>query len=136
MSLKEQVSEELKEDEGFRAFPYQDTEGVWTFGYGCTYITKKEAGMLLENRVEENIKELIKRLPRFKGYPFDVQRALANMSYQLGVDGLLQFKNTIRLIDEGKYVEAGNNALKSKWAQQTPNRAKRIVNLIKNAKGD
>lgn len=134
MGLKEKITEDLKLDEGFRSHVYFDTVGVGTIGYGTTWITQKEAAMILENRVEETAKELMKRLPNFKNYPFDVQRALVNMAYQMGIDGLMQFKNTLKLIDDGKYTEAANNALKSKWAQQTPHRAKKVTNWIKNAK--
>ena len=133
MSLSDQVYEDLIGDEGFESKPYLDTVGVMTFGYGFTYITKKEAEVILKNRVYERIRELIEVLPNFADYPFGVQRALVNMSYQLGVEGLLKFKNTLRLIDEGKYSEAAKNALQSKWATQTPNRAKRVTNWIKGA---
>lgn len=91
---------------------------------------------MLENDIEEVFNDINKRIPKFKSYPFDVQRALVNLGFNMGVDGLMQFKNTLKLIDDGKYVEAGNNLLKSKYAQQVPNRAKRVSNMIKNAKGD
>ncbi|MNL28639.1 hypothetical protein D3C87_1502920 [compost metagenome] len=49
------------------------------------------------------------------------------MPFQLGVDGLLGFKSTLALIEEGKYTFAADNMLKSKWAEQTPARAKRLA---------
>jgi lysozyme len=48
------------------------------------------------------------------------------MAFQLGTDGLLGFKNTLALIRDGKYAEAADAMLFSKWAQQTPARAKRM----------
>lgn len=63
------------------------------------------------------------RYPRFG--------ALVNMSFQLGVDGLLGFKNSLALMEEGKYTFAADNMLKSKWAEQTPGRAKRIAAQIR-----
>ncbi|MFV0678197.1 hypothetical protein [Variovorax sp. tm] len=53
------------------------------------------------------------------------------MSFQLGVDGLLGFKHTLALIEEGNYTFAADNMLKSKWADQTPARAKRLANQMR-----
>jgi len=50
--------EQLKQHEGFRSTPYQDTEGVWTIGYGLTNITKEEAETILRMRVETLRKQL------------------------------------------------------------------------------
>jgi lysozyme len=71
-------------------------------------------------------------LPRWDQYPPGVQRALANMAYQLGTSGLLEFRHTLRLIDEGRYAEAGAEALDSRWAKQTPNRAREVAGWIAN----
>ena len=63
----------------------------------------------------------------------DIQDALCEMAYQMGVAGLLGFKNTLALIKERKYTQAAENMLKSKWATQTPKRAREIANLVRNA---
>ena len=47
------------------------------------------------------------------------------MAYQMGVKGLLSFTNTLKYIENEHYIEAASNMLKSKWATQTPNRARR-----------
>ena len=58
------------------------------------------------------------------------QRRLAGRAFQLGVSGLLGFKNTLAMIEAGKYQDAANSMLQSKWATQTPARAKRLSNQI------
>lgn len=140
MNLLDRVTVDLKDGEGFRSKPYHDTVGVLTIGYGRNLesrgITMAEASMMLENDVTEVYNQLLKRLPNFKKYPYQVQRGLVNMGFQLGVDGLLNFKKTIKLLDEGNYAEAGNQAAQSLWARQTPNRAKRVIKMIKNMNGD
>lgn len=50
---------------------------------------------------------------------------LVSMAYQLGVNGLAGFKNTLRAVAESRWSDAAVGMLQSKWAQQTPNRAKR-----------
>jgi lysozyme len=53
------------------------------------------------------------------------------MAFQLGTDGLLGFKNTLALIRDGKYAEAAEAMLQSKWATQTPERAQRLAKQMK-----
>ena len=138
--IENQIFADLKSDEGFRSKLYYCTAGKATIGYGLNLeagITEEEAAWLLRHRLEKVYIELGRKIPNFTRYPDQVRRALINMAYQMGTDGLLGFKNTLRMIDEGKYEEAAQNALKSKWAtKDTPQRAKRVTNWIKNAKGN
>lgn len=134
------LEQDLESDEGFRAAVYKDSEGYWTIGIGTLVdarkgggITLEEARYLLSNRLSAKFAEMDSKMAWWRQQPEPVQRALANMAYQMGVDGLLGFKNTLALIQAGKYAEAADNALKSKWAQQTPNRAKRVTDLIRSA---
>ena len=138
--IENQIFADLKSDEGFRSKLYYCTAGKATIGYGLNLeagITEEEAAWILRRRIEKLEQELKLKIPRFTRYPDGVKRALVNMAYQMGVSGVLGFKNTLRMIDEGKYEEAAQNALKSKWAtKDTPQRAKRVTNWIKNAKGN
>lgn len=134
---KDKLIDDLKRDEGFVPYVYQDSLGYWTIGYG-TLIDERGGGLpedicaeLLKRHVENNTANLNKQLPWLKNHPEHIQRALANMAYQLGVSGLLSFKTTLRLVEQKRYNEAADNALKSLWARQTPNRAKRVTDLIR-----
>jgi lysozyme len=53
------------------------------------------------------------------------------MSFQLGVDGLLGFKQTLDAVKGGRYDEAAFDMLQSRWAQQTPARAKRLAEQMR-----
>ncbi len=134
---KVRLKEDLKRDEGFVPYAYTDSLGYLTIGYG-TLIDKRGGGLpedicdeLLTRHIEENIIKLNNQLPWLKKHPENVQRAVANMSYQLGISGLLKFKTTLRLIEQKRYNEAADNALLSLWARQTPERATRVTNLIR-----
>jgi len=62
----------------------------------------------------------------------DARKAvLLNMSFQLGITGLLKFKNTLAKIEAGDYQGAADNMLKSLWARQTPNRANRLAEQMR-----
>ena len=135
-----EVRKEIKREEGWRGHVYQDSLGFWTIGYGFLVDSRKGdklplsvAEQWLDYKIQEKIDALDAALPWWKSQPDEVQNALLNMSYQMGVEGLLKFKNTLALIKAGKYADAADNALKSLWAKQTPERAKRVTEMIRNA---
>lgn len=123
--------EQLKRDEGLRLQPYRDSVGKLTIGYGRNLddvgISGEEAEILLEHDAERAWKALYSRLPWVINLD-EVRRAvLVNMAFNLGIAGLLQFKNTLALAESGKYREAAAEMLKSKWAQQVGERAARLA---------
>ena len=118
--------EEIKQEEGFSGTVYRCTEGFDTVGYGSRMpITKEEAELLLEHRLKAMKAQLT-------GYLYDIDikdeawDILFNMAYQLGVKGVLNFKNMIKALKDNDYKEASIQMLDSLWAKQTPNRAKRL----------
>lgn len=128
---------DLRRDEGVVPHAYQDTEGWLTIGVG-RLIDKRKGGrlrpdeidLLLRNDIADKSGELEAALPWVKDLDEVRHRALANMAFQLGVAGLLGFTTSLALIKEGKYTEAGVQLLKSKWATQTPERARRVAQMI------
>lgn len=135
--MKGQIIKDLKRDEGFVPHAYQDHLGYWTLGYGFLVDERKGgipddvAEYWLDRNVDMLIASLRAALPCFDEYPEGVRRALCNMCYQLGLSGLLNFRDTLSLLNEGKYTEAADEALNSKWANQTPNRAKRVTGWMR-----
>ena len=133
------LTEELVIDEGFVGHAYADSLGFLTIGIGRLIdkkkggkITREEADFLLSNDIKEKYIQLTTALPWVKDKSDSIQRALTNMTFQLGITGLLNFKNTLQMIKEGRHAEAADNALQSLWASQTPNRAKRVTDMIRN----
>ncbi len=140
----EKLIEELKQDEGFDSRAYYDIHGYLTIGYGTKFpisdeeckklnlkedlksISKENAEKLLMLRLEKKIKALHKALLWLENQPIEVQEILYNMAYQLGVKGLLKFKQTLKLIEHKRYDLASLEMLDSLWAKQTPSRAKRL----------
>ena len=130
--MLERVIESLKQEEGFRGMPYKDTLGILTIGYGTKLpLTKEEAEMLLKHRLEEKILELSEKEPFFLDLPQKAQEVIANMVYQLGVGGVLKFKKMWAALKDKDYQKAADEMLDSKWAKQTPNRAKRLVEIMR-----
>lgn len=134
------VKNHLISEEGFVGHVYPDHLGYATIGFGRLVdqrkgggITREEAEYLLDNDIGRRLSELRQSLPWFNDAPDAVQMALLLMAFQMGVENLLEFKTTLSLIRQGKYAHAADNALKSLWAKQTPARAKRVTDMIRNA---
>jgi lysozyme len=48
----------------------------------------------------------------------------------MGLKGLLQFKLMLGSVEDGQYVEAAAEMVKSRWAMQTPARAYRLASQM------
>lgn len=138
MSLKESLTNQLRRDEGEVLHAYQDHLGYWTIGIGILIdkrkgggITKEESEYLFNNRLESKKKELLEKLPWFTKLDEARQGVLLNMSFQMGVEGLLKFKNTLKMIQDGDYEGAAKGMMNSLWARQTPARASRLAEQMR-----
>lgn len=137
--MKSELARQLRADEGERSCVYQDTMNLWTIGVGRLVDSRKpgaglrpdEITYLLNNDIDDRIESLTRRLPWFQTLDDARRGALLNLAFQLGVDGLLGFKNTLAMIQRGDYESASIAMLDSKWATQTPERAKRMAKQIK-----
>lgn len=152
-----QLIDMIRYDEGERLSVYKDTEGYWTVGVGHLltknpskdvaikeldktvghssygYINKQESASILQKDIDMAILGISKTSLSVTYTRIDGPRraALVNMVFQLGLNGVLGFKNMIKLLTEGDYENAANEALNSKWARQTPNRARRVTDVIR-----
>lgn len=132
--MRDELIRQLRGDEGERSQVYQDHLGYWTIGVGRLVdkrkpgsgLRPKEIAYMLNNDIDDRASELTKRIPWFDKLDPVRQGVLLNMSFQMGVEGLLGFKTTLRLVEASQYVAAADQMLKSKWATQTPQRAKRL----------
>lgn len=129
-----EIVRQLRGDEGEVLHAYQDHLGYWTIGVGRLIdkrkgggLRKEESAILLTNDIADREAELDLRLPWWRNLDDARRGVLINMSFQLGVSGLLGFKNTLNLIKAGRYNEAADAMLQSLWARQTPARAKRMA---------
>jgi lysozyme len=132
--MRTELVKQLRGDEGEKPCAYQDHLGFWTIGVGRLVDSRKpgaglrsdEITFLLNNDIDDRIDALTRRLPWFQNLDDARKGVLLNMSFQLGVDGLLGFKNTLAMIERGEYARAAEAMLFSRWAEQTPARAKRM----------
>ena len=131
--MREELTRLLRGDEGEVLHAYQDHLGYWTIGVGRLIdkrkgggISSEESAYLLANDIRDTSAELDRRLPWWRKLDEARQGVLLAMAFQMGVDGLLGFKNTLAMVQRGDYDGAARGMLESLWAKQTPERAKRM----------
>lgn len=136
--MKTELTRQLKGDEGVRTSAYQDHLGYWTIGVGRLIDARKGGGLrsdeiayLLNNDIDDRIDALTRALPWFQNLDDARKGVLLNMAFQLGTEGLLNFETTLALIRDGKYENAAHAMLQSRWATQTPKRAKRMADQMR-----
>jgi lysozyme len=137
--MKSELTRQLRGDEGEKPCVYRDSLGLWTIGVGRLVdpshpkagLRSDEITYLLNNDIDDRIDALTRALPWFQNIDDARKGVLLNMAFQIGTDGLLEFKNTLALIRDGKYADAAAAMLQSKWAHQTPARAERLSDQMK-----
>jgi lysozyme len=133
MSLRDRLTAQLRRDEGEVLHMYKDHLGFATIGVGRLIdkrkgggISPEESAYLLGNDIARIDADLRSKLEWFAVLSEARQGALLNMAFQMGVDGLMKFKNTLAAIRDERYEHAAELARQSLWAKQTPERAKRV----------
>lgn len=129
------LRDELTRDEKQVLFPYKDTVGKLTIGVGRNIsdrgISHDEAQFMLDNDIKLVESDLNSKLPWWVNLTDNRQRVLANMCFNLGINRLLGFKNTLGFIRTGQYNKAADGMLQSLWAKQVGARATRLADLMR-----
>lgn len=125
---------QLELHEGLRLKPYTDTAGKLTIGIGRNLtdvgISEEEARMLLDHDILQARAGLEARYPWFAGLDVIRQRVLIDMAFNLGVERLGHFRNTLKAVAEGRWSAAKAGMLNSLWATQVVSRAVRLANMM------
>lgn len=126
--------ESILKHEGFVAKPYPDPLHGWavpTFGHGLTFITEAESKAIVANRIYTSKQALANAYGFFVQLPEGVQDVLVEMAYQMGVNGVLSFKNMWQALKQRDLNAAATAMLDSKWHQQTPKRAQTLADKMR-----
>ena len=127
--------DQIKQDEGFREHSYVCTAGKLTIGYGYNLeqgMSEEIAEIILEACIRNVFDEIKRKLSYWMWLPLECRAVLVNMGYQMGVSGLLKFKNMLKHMENDEWEEAADEMLDSKWARQdSPERALRLADRIR-----
>ena len=130
--------ESIKESEGFRSKVYKCTQGYDTIGYGFAikdlHMDEDVAEMILKRKLDSLIERIELNMPFVKDLPKSVKDVVVEMCYQIGLTGFMKFKKTIAFLRLGKFSEASVEMCDSKWFHQTPNRARKLAKIVREAK--
>lgn len=142
----------LNFEEGYRAKPYLDSEGYPTVGTGIkigpkgaslSYYTftvpKDVANVWLQSMVDIKTADMRKNNDIFLALSkCNPARAdiLYSMAYQMGVQGLSYFKTMLTHIKNENFSAAATAMLDSMWAKQTPKRAQRHSDVMRQGNYD
>ena len=137
--LMDRIKSQLVRHEGLRLKPYRCTAGKLTIGIGRNLddcgITESEAYIMLINDIMNCEKQLQARIPdTYNGLDEVRKSVLLNMCFNLGISGLLGFKNTLAFVKAGDWERAANNMLVSRWAKQVGRRAIELSELMRKGK--
>ena len=124
--------------EGIRLRPYRCTAGKLTIGVGRNLedrgITLAEARLLLANDLADVRNGLANALPWVARLDDVRQRVLIDMAFNLGLQGLLEFKRTLEAVRQGRYQQAAGMMLESRWASQVGQRAQRLAQMMRDGR--
>ena len=141
----EKFTEEIKRDEGVKYEVYLDHLGLPTCGIGHlikeddpehglevgTEIGEERVNELFAKDLETTIDECKKLYYDFDVLPVKAQHIIANMMFNMGRPRLSRFHKMNRAVDNREWQEAATQMLDSRWANQVPNRANRLIEEMK-----
>jgi len=139
----DRLLESVKKHEGYRNKVYLDTLGKRTVGVGHLCVEdfweddKEYEEKFLMTILEHDLSTAIKganELMAENGCMDMNEKAheiIIEMIFQLGKTGVSKFKNMWKALSELNYVGASYEMLDSRWAKQTPNRAKGMADTMK-----
>ena len=140
------LKEEIISDEGCVLKVYRDHLGYFTIGVGHlvlpsdeewgtgegTPITQTRADELLFHDLNTVLDECESHFHQnWSLWPEEVKLIIANMAFNLGITRLKKFQLMLTAINAEDYIEASKEGLNSKWAKQVHNRARRLMDRLR-----
>jgi len=129
MNLKERI----RQHEGFRLEPYEDSEGILTVGYGRNLRDVPFTRAEVELMFETDFKRATQGAENFTFYEYlneARQGVVIEMVFQMGATGVGKFIKFRAASMEQKFDKAAEEMLDSKWAKQTPERARELAKIF------
>ena len=129
MSLRDRI----RKHEGCVTVPYYDSEGIITVGIGRNLQAVPFSQDEIELMFSNDLRRARAGAKTFECYvDLDPMRqgVLTEMVFQMGVNGVSTFKNFLIAANNHDWATAAEEMLDSKWAKQTPERAKSLAKLF------
>ena len=142
---KDQLREELADDEGCKYEIYLDHLALPTFGIGHlikdadpehgqpvgTPVSEERVRQAFDLDILVTIEDCHRLYDDFDELPEEAQLVIANMCFNLGYPRLSKFKGMKAGCDARNWHQMADEMVDSRWHDQVPNRAKRLVKRIR-----
>lgn len=132
------LMKQLEIDEGRRRRIYLDTVGKWTGGVGRNLsdrgFSDDEIDLMLNNDIEESVRIANGLVPSYEQLDDVRQEVLCNMAFNLGIVRLGGFKRFLAAVNRHDYHAASTEMQDSAWYNQVGDRAKRLVQAMRDGK--
>ncbi len=142
---KDKLREELAEDEGCKFEIYLDHLGLPTYGIGHlvvegdpehgqpvgTPVDEERVRQVFSLDIASTLDECQVLYPDFDELPEEAQLIIANMMFNMGRPRLSKFVGMKREVDARRFDAAADEMVDSRWHDQVPNRAKRLVKRMR-----
>jgi len=131
---RDRLFAQLRLHEGVEHKPYKCTAGYLTIGVGRNIeergLSDDEIDYILNNDVNIATDELVATFDWYADLDPIRQRVVIDMVFNLGMPRFKQFKNMIAAIEAGDWMEASNQMMDSRWAEQVGLRASRLAEMM------
>ena len=134
------LTKRIKKNEGFSSTPYKDQLGNLTIGYGHLvlsdekYLTEtKISKTKLEKIFIQDFKNTIKDYKKYlkkKTFNKKEEELLIEMIFQIGVKGVLRFKELLSNMRKKNKHLVCFEMMNSLWYNQTPKRVKALIKIF------
>lgn len=149
---REKLLQSIGDHEGFRALPYKDTEGLWTWLKGRCLETNPLSGAewkelldagvievkgtvaaadrLVGSQIDRSVRVLSTAFRGWLSFSDVRQNVIIEMTYQIkGFPG--SFPRFCAAAEAGDWVDAAAEGLDSKWAREdSPARARELMRML------
>lgn len=139
------LRQQLADDEGCKYEIYLDSLGLPTMGIGHliregdpehgqevgTTVSQERVQAAFNLDIRVTIEDCHRLYSDFDDLPEECQLIIANMMFNLGYPRLSAFKGMKAGVDARDWETAADEMVDSKWYQQVPNRARRLVTRMR-----
>jgi lysozyme len=132
--VKSKIRTLIANDEGFSGKIYTDNKGFLTIGYGFNITTGSIPISVAMQWLDYLINGIYLQLEEKIAFWNDLNDArkyvLANMAYQMGIGGLLGFRDMLKALGNKDYITASLSMKDSVWYKEFTSRASRLIKIM------
>ena len=139
--MSEVLKKRIRDHEGFVPKPYLDSLGKATIGYGHLITDEDNFELDKEYSKDELLKLFEKDFAKaemgadqlvghIQELHIEAKNIVTEMVFQLGTQGVRNFRNMISALEERNYSRASAEMLDSRWHAQTTNRCESLSKIM------